>query len=300
MKIKTAEANIFLFRSTGSERADQNCKKPYDISAFGRKLTAGNFFSNNTNRATIEGAYRALKNLKPALGIICSNLMFLEKTACPSGMTRADADACNRMADDFTLTLINHPSTKAALGSILKRMLVDLGRHRTTSRRVLTGEFHFSTAEKTLFAIFSIFLFAAEYLKKTFISEAITVTTQIAHLVHVMMMLMAEQIRIINCRKILNQQLMAQFCKITKFGRLISQCELLIQQFHSTFYNGLPGISFRGLPKLVIDTSEVTYNTSGAFHKWQRKENGTSGKYAATRSRIKDLEVEAQGKNQKD
>ena len=100
---------------------------------------AGNFFSNNTSRNTLEGAYRALKNLKPALGVICANLMYLEKTPCPSGVTKVDAEAVGKYADDFMMTLLNHPSTKAALGSILKRMLLDLGRHQSTTKRVLSG-----------------------------------------------------------------------------------------------------------------------------------------------------------------
>ena len=76
---------------------------------------------------------------------------------------------------------------------------------------------------------------------------------------------------------------------------MIEQLEMLMQQFHSAFYNGIGGISFRGLPRLVIDTSEVVYHCSGAFHKWQRKENGTSGKYAAAKSRIRDLDIEVSG-----
>ena len=110
-----------------------------------------------------------------------------------------------------------------------------------------------------------------------------------------MMQLMIEQMRIISCRRILCQQLMTQFCRITKFGRLVEQLEMLIQQFHSAFYHGVGGISFRGLPRLVIDTSDVVYHCGGAFHKWQRKENGASGKYAATKSRIRDLDIEISG-----
>ena len=189
--------------------------------------------------------------------------MYLEKTPCPSGVTKIDAEAVGKYVDDFMMTLLNHPSTKAALGSILKRMLLDLGRHQSTTKRVL--------------------------------SEAISVTTQISHLVHVMMQLMLEQMRIIQCRKLLSQQLMTQFCKITKFGRLVQQVEMLIQQFHSAFYHGVGGISFRGLPRLTIDTSDVVYHCGGAFHKWQRKENGNSGRYAAARARVKDLDVEVSG-----
>ena len=110
-----------------------------------------------------------------------------------------------------------------------------------------------------------------------------------------MMQLMVEQMRILHCRKILNQQLMSQFCQITKFGRLVQQLEMLFQQFHAAFYHGIGGVSFRGLPKLTIDTTDVTYYCGGAFHKWQRKENGTSGRYAAARARVRDLDVESAG-----
>ena len=110
-----------------------------------------------------------------------------------------------------------------------------------------------------------------------------------------MMQLMVEQMRVLHCRKILNQQLMSQFCQITKFGRLVQQLEMLFQQFHAAFYHGIGGVSFRGLPKLTIDTADVTYYCGGTFHKWQRKENGTSGRYAAARARVRDLDVESAG-----
>ena len=109
------------------------------------------------------------------------------------------------------------------------------------------------------------------------------------------MALMIEQMRIIHCRQILCQQLMTQFCRVTKFGRLVQQVEMLMQQFHSAFFHGVGGVTFRGLPKLVIDTSDVVYHCGGAFHKWQRKENGNSGKYAAAKSRIRDLDIEVSG-----
>ena len=88
----------------------------------------------------MEGTYKALKNLKPALGVVCANLMFLEKTPCPSGVNKLDTEVIAKYADDFTTTLLNHPATKTALGSILKRMLLDLGRHQSTSKKVLSGK----------------------------------------------------------------------------------------------------------------------------------------------------------------
>ena len=130
-----------LYFSANEERnAEINSKKPYDLSAFSRKLTAGNFFSNNTNRCTMEGSYRALKNLRPALGVICANLMYLEKTPCPSGVNKVDAEVVAKYVDDMLMTLLNHPSTKSAIGAILKRMLLDLGRHQVTTKRVLSGK----------------------------------------------------------------------------------------------------------------------------------------------------------------
>ena len=89
----------------------------------------------------MEGSYRALKNLRPALGVICANLMYLEKTPCPSGVTKVDAEVVAKYVDDMLMTLLNHPSTKSAIGAILKRMLLDLGRHQVTTKRVLSGTF---------------------------------------------------------------------------------------------------------------------------------------------------------------
>ena len=100
--------------------------------------------------------------------------------------------------------------------------------------------------------------------------------------------------KIAKCRKTLGEQMMSQFRKITKFGRLIGQIELLCQQYHGIFMNGLTGVTYKGAPKLVLDLSEVSYNFGGAFTKWNRK-SSTIEKYQRAKARSKDLDIESAG-----
>merc|ERR1711911_565888 len=101
--------------------------------------------------------------------------------------------------------------------------------------------------------------------------------------------------RIIRCRKTLGDQMMSQFRKMTKFGRILNQMELLCQQYHGVFMNGLTGVSFKGLPKLTLDLSEVSYSFGGAFTKWNRK-SATIEKYLRAKNRAKDVDAESSGK----
>ena len=86
-------------------------------------------------------------------------------------------------------------------------------------------------------------------------SDTISLMTQMEHLMSLMMGMLLEQMRIIQCRKMLEQQMVMNFCKFTKFGTLFKQLELLIQQFHGIFYHGVTGISYKGVPRLTLDTS---------------------------------------------
>lgn len=74
----------------------------------------------------------------------------------------------------------------------------------------------------------------------------------------------------------------------------MSQMELLCQQYHGLFMNGLTGVSFKGLPKLTLDLSEVSYTFGGAFTKWNRK-SATIEKFLRAKHRAKDVDVENAG-----
>ena len=84
--------------------------------------------------------------------------------------------------------------------------------------------------------------------------------------------------------------------KHTQFGKLVRQLELLFQQFHSLFFGSVTGINAKGTPRITLDVSGVTYSVSGAFNKWQRK-NQDQDKYASARTRMRDVDAEASGKN---
>ena len=118
--------------------------------------------------------------------------------------------------------------------------------------------------------------------------------TKCSHVMTTAMALMIEQIRIQRCRKMLGQQMTTQFIKCTRFGRLFQQMEMLLQQFHNSFYNGFAGVTIKGTPKLVLDVGDVQYNVSGAFHKQMRK-SPSDDKYCAARARVKEEEVESSG-----
>ena len=109
-----------------------------------------------------------------------------------------------------------------------------------------------------------------------------------------MMTLMIEQMRNEKCRKMLAQQMMTQFIKCTKFGPIIKQLELIVQQFHQIFFNGVNGITIRGTPKISIDVSDVQYQVGGLFQKTMRR-SPEEDKYFAARSRVKDEDCETSG-----
>ena len=96
------------------------------------------------------------------------------------------------------------------------------------------------------------------------------------------------------CRKMLGHQLMTQFQKCTKFGPIILQLELLVQQFHQLFFSGFTGVSVKGTPKITIDCSDVVYQIGGAFNKSMRK-SSDDDRYFGTRSRVRDEDAESAG-----
>ena len=118
--------------------------------------------------------------------------------------------------------------------------------------------------------------------------------TKCSHLVGYMMTLMIEQMRNEKCRRMLGQQMLVQFIKCTKFGPMVRQLELLLQQFHNTFFNSIGGITIRGTPKISIDVGDVQYQLGGLFQKTMRK-SAEEERYFAARSRARDEDCEAAG-----
>ena len=109
-----------------------------------------------------------------------------------------------------------------------------------------------------------------------------------------LMSLMLEQMRLDRCRKMLGQQLMTQFQKCTKYGPILLQLEMLVQQFHQLFFGSFTGVSVKGTPKITIDCSDVVYQIGGAFNKSMRK-SADDDRYFAARSRVRDEDAEAAG-----
>ena len=118
--------------------------------------------------------------------------------------------------------------------------------------------------------------------------------TKSSHLIAYMMTLMIEQMRQEKCRRMLEQQMMAQFIKCTKFGTMMRQLELILQQFHQIFFNSFDGITIRGTPKISIDCSDVQYQVGGLFQKTMRK-SPDEDKYYAARSRAREEDCDASG-----
>ena len=129
------------FSGKGDERSDQHCTRPYEVSAYAQKLVPATFFRNNSSRTGLDGIYRTIKNIKPSMGVLCSNLMFLEKTQCPSGILKNDPFACANIAEEFCGTLLNFPQTKSALSAILRKLLLEQARHYVTTKKLLSGKF---------------------------------------------------------------------------------------------------------------------------------------------------------------
>ena len=132
---------------------------------------------------------------------------------------------------------------------------------------------------------------------KTVTHEAINLITKLYHLLSFAMILLGEQMRLNETRRMIGRHLLGQFCKHTKFGRIVEQLEYLMQQYHNIFYRSFEGMTVRGCPRLILDISDVQYLTNGAFEKWTRK-NPDSERYFATRGRMQDIDAEMQGMSQ--
>lgn len=78
------------------------------------------------------------------------------------------------------------------------------------------------------------------------------------------MHLVRHQARLLQSRKQLEAEMHASFKASTKYTRLMSQLEDIVQQFFTMFMkNRHPGLSASGLPKLKMDFSDVRFNLKG-------------------------------------
>ena len=112
------------------------------------------------------------------------------------------------------------------------------------------------------------------------------------------MNLLDHQMKMAQSKRMLGRHIWGQFLKTTKFGRLMEQCELILQQFHAVIFRSVEGLTVRGCPRLMVDVSDVQYITSPAFDKWTRK-NENADKYAEIRGRLSRLDIEAEGNYQR-
>ena len=77
--------------------------------------------------------------MKPALGVVAANLMYLTNQKDIVGAEVKNNAAYVRMADDFILQAMNFPQSKAALCQILKKLLMDSARQKENQDRILKG-----------------------------------------------------------------------------------------------------------------------------------------------------------------
>ena len=84
-----------------------------------------------------------LKNIKPAIGIVATNLMFLLKMNDPNGINKAEAtnETCARLSEDFILHCLNFPQSKAALGAILKKLMMDTTKLHQNMKIIISGDY---------------------------------------------------------------------------------------------------------------------------------------------------------------
>ena len=82
-----------------------------------------------------------LKNLKPAVGIVVTNLMFLLKANDPSGYNKSEGlnETCARLSEDFVLQCLNFPQSKAMLGGILKKLMMDSSKLHSNMKTIVSG-----------------------------------------------------------------------------------------------------------------------------------------------------------------
>ena len=104
-------------------------------------MTAGTFLGKLSQRQDLEGIYMVLKNVKPAVGLVVTNLMYLLKHNDPNGFNKAEGfpEACARLSEEFVLQCLNFPQSKAVLCSILKKLMMDTTKLHSNMKAVVTG-----------------------------------------------------------------------------------------------------------------------------------------------------------------
>ena len=93
------------------------------------------------NRQELSSIYIALRNIKPAVGIIVTNMIYMINQQDPTGLKNGggNAEACGKIAENFVLTCMNHPSTKATLCAILKKLLLNCNKMHANNNKILNG-----------------------------------------------------------------------------------------------------------------------------------------------------------------
>ena len=126
--------------SNGDYRADGYATKAYDLSNVFSKLTAGTFFNSSSSRQELSSIYSCLKNIKPVLGVVVTNMIFLTNQKDPSGFETWTNENGIKFADDFVLLAMNHPKSKAAMCSMLKKLLGDAHKQNANTKLILKGK----------------------------------------------------------------------------------------------------------------------------------------------------------------
>ena len=246
-----------------TDRPENHAFNYFDQSKYHKKLSFGVFFGKYSDKAELSGIYRVLRNVMPCMGNMVGNLMYLNRICNPIGKGTHDDQKIEQMAEEMMELILNHPMTKDGLVNIVRKLMTD------------TNKLHSAM--------------------KTVVAEVINLMTRCYHLLSFSAILMAEQIKMKESKRLIGRHIMSQFCKQTPFGKIVEQLEFAVQQFHNVFYRSCEGMTVRGTPRLILDISDCSYIPSGAFEKWTRKCED-SEKYFQIRGRMQDLDVECQGK----
>ena len=94
----------------------------------------------NSSRSELSSVYKVLRNIKPAVGCVVTNMMNLCKSTNPAASnSKSGTEDFGRIAEDFVLECMNHPSSKAVLCNILKKLLMDTSRQNANLKLILSG-----------------------------------------------------------------------------------------------------------------------------------------------------------------
>lgn len=257
---------ILIFSGTMSrDRPENHAFHVYDLTKYHKKLSFGLLFGKHCDRAELAGVYRVIQNVLPALGNSVSSLIYLDRMCNPIGKGAHTDEKIVALSEQMMEMVLNHPSTKDGMVNILRKLLSD------------TNNVHLAKQQIT--------------------NDVIALLSRCYHILMFAMCLLGSQMKMMQSKRLIGRHLMSQFCKQTRFGRLVEQIEFIAQQYHNVFFRGIEGMSIKGTPRLILDLSDVTYTTSGAFEKWTRKTE-ESEKYLQIRGRMQSLDVECQGKVQ--